>query len=1158
MNDRNFSLSEALHVLRRTVLYTLLCMVGLILVFASTAYLEHQKEKEVFIENETGLLDLASDELLSQFYSHAENVHQLLSNENFNQMITASSKGAADQVQQLFGSFIESTDNYTSLRYINNFGELVASASAVEGYPNSGFQIEKNLANLLEQNGSIPHESIDRYYLSPTFFVLQNEGNTSDVIVQLVIPVNIKDSFFGVVLLDMLASSVFAHYEKALSSSKGSPLLLNNKGHAIYLAEINGQQYSTSRTFDLSQQRASVWEKITEQQSGMVAVDEGMYLYHRVNPNPDLGSRPLAMGEWINISFLPRATLAFPFQHMLSNNKTFGLIGLAFSLLFSLLLALAKYRQQQASQHLHEDFKLLNESQRIAHMGNWLWHPDTDKMEWSDEMFRMLGFKPQIFQPTLLDYIERVHPDDKDKFKKNLKDSCYNGPFSIHHRLVLLNGSVRDMCMQTSGQTYYERADLKVFGTIQDVTEISQAIENIKLQDNRIKNMIEQMQDGYLLMQVVRNTKGDIYDFRYLEVNKAFENILQVKRENVINRTMLEVFPHTEPAWIQGIAEVAEKNTRRKFTQYSSALERHFEVTAFCPEEDLIAGFFSDVTARTLSHKHLQESAKVFDNTSEAIIICDENKKIIKVNKAFKTISEYSAEDVLGKTCSALRCHRHDEAFYENQEKSIATEGNWKGEMWNRRKNGELYAAWVNVSTVRDEHQNIISYIYVISDISPIKEAEERLTYLAHHDVLTGLSNRLAFTANLQRAIESANRHKNKIALFYLDLDDFKQINDSLGHAAGDYCLKVISDRLAQCVRSNDLVARLGGDEFAIVLEDLHHPQDLDALAEKIIHSVSEPITFGIDEITTTTSIGISVYPDDCSTAEEFTQTADTAMYKIKAKNPGFYEYFSSATNLSHYQNRAYEESLRLALKNDELQLFYQPQFNTSTGKIRGVEALLRWQHPRKGLVLPEQILSLARSGQLIKPLGDWVINEVCRQAKVWVDAGLPNILISVNLSLHQFLRNHIVGSLKAALDRHQLDLQQVTLELEITEEILHMNHGIKATLRELQALGVRIALENYGSVNTSLRELRELPINTLKVDASFLETLSGAEDALKESLTSAIVSTGHALGMRVIATCVETEQQMQRFTSLGCDEAQGYLLSQAVSNDDIHAMMVS
>ena len=556
---------------------------------------------------------------------------------------------------------------------------------------------------------------------------------------------------------------------------------------------------------------------------------------------------------------------------------------------------------------------------------------------------------------------------------------------------------------------------------------------------------------------------------------------------------------------------------------------------------------FVDVSEKKAAEARLRQAATVFEATTEAIVIASAEYAIVNVNKAFVDITRYQPDEVLGKSPKIFQAELHDDLFYNQVWKEIRANDHWQGEMWNKRKGGELFPVLANINRVKDDEGNTTSYIAVFSDISKLKEAEERLIQLAHHDTLTGLPNRFSFNEHLEQALARAKRHEKKVALMFLDLDRFKLINDTMGHAAGDQLLLKIASRLRGCVRKEDIVCRLGGDEFTVVLEDISHTDDVTALAEKIINTVIDPLTICGREVITSISVGISVFPDDADNLQDLTKAADTAMYQAKNNGRNSYSLYTQEMTDKARALLYLENDLRQALVRDEFVLHYQPQVDLETNAIVGVEALLRWMHPVAGMTEPDQFISIAEETGLIEPIGVWVIEEVIRQARCWRDEGIRPLRIAINLSGRQFEQENLVPTVEGALRKQNLNPADIKLEMEVTESLLLSVEKCSVILNKLKAMGVSIAIDDFGTGYSSLGNIQFLPIDTLKIDRMFINGIPS--DPNNVAITAAIISMGHALGLRVIAEGVETMAQVDFLREHGCHEVQGFMVCKAVPN---------
>jgi len=678
----------------------------------------------------------------------------------------------------------------------------------------------------------------------------------------------------------------------------------------------------------------------------------------------------------------------------------------------------------------------------------------------------------------------------------------------------------------------------------------------IQTKELRYHNLFENMAEGYALQEAMFDNEGNPCDFRYLEVNPGFAQILGMRKEHIIGKTMLSLTPEIEDDWVRTISKVATTGKPARLEEYGESFGRHFEISVSSPEYGLVAVLLSDITDRQINEEKLRQASTVYENTAEAIMIADSRARITSVNAAFSRVTGFSEEEVLDKNPRFLQSGIHDTEFYQKMWLAINEEGQWQGEIWNRRKNGELYPAWETITAIRNADQVVSHYVSVFSDISSIKDAEKRLSELAHRDALTGLSNRLVFNANLEQAIERANRHKSKVALLFLDLDNFKLINDTLGHGAGDSVLKVVAKRLLKNVRAQDLVSRLGGDEFTIILEEINDTNDISTLAQNIINAVSQSIALEEREVYVSTSIGISIYPDNANTAGNLAKTADAAMYR--AKNSGRHTFFFYTTELTEQatQRLSKESELRLALNNNELILYYQPQIDVNSGKMVGVEALLRWQHPTMGLLLPDEFIPIAEESRLIILLGNWVIEEAIKQTAAWDKYDYSPFRVAINVSLRQLIYDNTVDQITELLKKYSVNPRRSLIEIEITESALNSSGKIIRSLKKLRDLGISVAIDDFGTGYSSLSHIKNLPVDALKIDRAFLSQIPS--DKNNSAITIAIMAMGHTLNLRVVAEGIENASQLSFLLDKGCDEVQGFLFARPMKGDEISKILLA
>ena len=558
--------------------------------------------------------------------------------------------------------------------------------------------------------------------------------------------------------------------------------------------------------------------------------------------------------------------------------------------------------------------------------------------------------------------------------------------------------------------------------------------------------------------------------------------------------------------------------------------------------------FNSLLSSLQYATERLDLFSQVFESSREAIVITDAEHNIVVVNLAFTQITGYELVDVMWKNPKLLSSGRQTPEFYQAMWKSLNETGYWQGEIWNRRKNGEIFPEWLSISTVKDDKGTVTNYIAIFNDITRRKESEQQIQFLAHYDALTKLPNRTLFGDRIQQALAAAKRSDKKVALLFLDLDRFKSINDSLGHLAGDLLLQSVANRLKSCVREMDTVCRQGGDEFMVLLTEIDKAEDAAHIAMKIVNAMSNAHLVEDTRLIVTFSIGISIYPDDAVDSQLMIKNADAAMYHAKEKGRNNYQFFTPDMNAEASERMVLESDLRHAVQQNEFVLHYQPQIDNNNGKIIGMEALIRWQQPDKGLISPAKFIPIAEYCGLINSIGEWVLKTACNQNKKWQDEGLLKVPVAVNISALQFHQKNFKESIAHALSESGLEPRY--LELEITEGVTVKD--IESTVRllnELKLMGVLISIDDFGTGYSSLSYLKRFPIDKLKVDQSFVRDIS--TDADDAAIVQTIISMGHGLRLKVIAEGVETAEQLAFLKERQCDEIQGYYFSKPLTADD-------
>ena len=548
---------------------------------------------------------------------------------------------------------------------------------------------------------------------------------------------------------------------------------------------------------------------------------------------------------------------------------------------------------------------------------------------------------------------------------------------------------------------------------------------------------------------------------------------------------------------------------------------------------------------RRQAEAQMRQLSSAVEQTADAVVITDRHGIVQYVNPAYEQVTGYSRQEVLGKNASVVKSGEHGKSFYEEMWRTILAGQVFRGTMVNRRKDGSLYYEEKTISPLKEAGGDIVRFVSTGKDITQRLQSEERLRHLAHHDPLTGLPNRVLLQDRLKQAMLEADRSERLVAALFLDLDRFKTINDTLGHQVGDALLKAVADRLATCLRVGDTVSRLGGDEFTVILANVAHVDDITRVAQKILDQFISPFRVGGRDLFVSASIGITLYPLDEKEPENLLKNADVAMYHAKEIGGNVFQFYTPALNARAARRLELETGLRHALERQEFILHYQPLVDMQTGRIRGMEALLRWQHPEFGLIPPLDFIPLAEETGLIIPIGEWVLKTACAQIKAWHDTGFPALQVAINLSSKQLRDKNLIATVQQALEAAGLEPRY--LDLELTESVLMQDMELAATiLQELKTVGVYFSLDDFGTGYSSLSYLKRFPIDYLKIDRSFVRDIT--TDPVGAGLVKAIIAMANVLHIKVIAEGVETYEQLEFLRRHGCDITQGYFCSKPLA----------
>ncbi|MEK4761301.1 EAL domain-containing protein [Viridibacillus sp. FSL E2-0187] len=554
------------------------------------------------------------------------------------------------------------------------------------------------------------------------------------------------------------------------------------------------------------------------------------------------------------------------------------------------------------------------------------------------------------------------------------------------------------------------------------------------------------------------------------------------------------------------------------------------------------------INQNTISSYSDELIQKVFETISEGIMITDPKKKIINVNPAFEFVTGYKKEEVVGHSPAILQSGIHASDFYKSMWNELYSKGEWQGEIWNRRKTGDVYPEWLSIMEVRNKQGEVTNYCGVFSDLTEQKDVEDELEKRAMTDSLTGVSNRFAYTERMRVLLESSSTRSYQHAVLFLDLDRFKQINDTLGHAVGDYLLVEVVKRIQSLLKNKDILARYGGDEFVITLTNIHHPREAVHLAEMIIQLLEQPFAVEDQNLYVSTSIGISIYPHDGDDTEVLLTKADKAMYFAKQNGRGQFSFYFDELQTDSKRVLLLDNELRKAIENDSFELHYQPKVSVTTGAIVGVEALVRWQNEKLGFVSPGEFIPYAEETGLIIPISECIINRACQDYLKLKSQNIKNMPIALNISSIHFHQSNFIESITQILERNNCPAHY--FEIELTERTV-MNSE-KETIRKLvllKQLGFKLSIDDFGTGYSSLSYLVQFPLNYLKIDRSFIQHICSLDD--KQAVVDAIIQMAHRLHMKVIAEGVEQREQVQLLRKMGCDMIQGYYYSKPLPLDE-------
>lgn len=676
----------------------------------------------------------------------------------------------------------------------------------------------------------------------------------------------------------------------------------------------------------------------------------------------------------------------------------------------------------------------------------------------------------------------------------------------------------------------------------------------------------EKLNDVEMYLNAVFNNAGDpifVKDeaCRLLMVNDAFCNIFGLPKEEIIGKTLAEkVLPSEQEHFLAVDRQVLKDGKEILCEETLTPTGEHTRTiltrkNRFIDSKGnyFLVGVIHDITERKLSEEKLKLAASVFSHSREEIAITDAKATIIDVNDAFTRMTGYSRNEAIGQNPRFLQSGNQSPEFYAEMWKALLEDGFWSGEVWNRRKNGEVYAAIKTISAVCDENGVTTHYVALGSDITPMKEHQAQLEHIAHYDTLTHLPNRTLLADRLSQAMLQCRRHKRSLAVVFIDLDGFKSVNDAYGHSVGDELLIELSIRMKEALREGDSLARIGGDEFVAVLADLAKVEDCEPVLDRLLLASSQPVTVGDIILDVSASIGVTLYPQDNVDADMLMRHADQAMYVAKELGKNRYHFFNTIEDDAVKAQRECLEAIRSALDNHQFVLHYQPKVNMKTGTVSGVEALIRWQHPTRGLLNPIEFLPIIENNAMSIEVGEWVLDTALTQISQWQKVGLDvPITTSINIAALQLQQPNFTQKLTTLLTAHP-DVKPSSIELEVLEtSALDDVNNVSKIMKDCIALGINFALDDFGTGYSSLTYLRRLPAKLIKIDQSFVRDMLDDSDDL--AIVEGVIALAKSFKRNVIAEGVETIEHGTALLQLGCELAQGYGIAKPMPGNDVPA----
>ena len=789
----------------------------------------------------------------------------------------------------------------------------------------------------------------------------------------------------------------------------------------------------------------------------------------------------------------------------------------------------------------------LLEAQRIAHLGSWSLDIVSNEISWSEELFVMQGLDPKLPPPEFIESAKLFTPESWERLSGAISSTVKSGtPYELELEMVKPDGS-HGWMLGRGEAVRDERGEIvTVRGIAEDITERKLSQISIKESEQRYQIIFDM---NPLPMWVI-----DESTLAFLMVNQFAVDHYGYSREEFSRMTLRDIRPKEDIAELD--RTISSAPNRRRVGEWRHKKKDGTIINVIVNTTPMMYGnipariaIIQDITERKLVEKSLRVTSSVFDISQEAIAITDADNNFIDVNPAFTKITGFSRQEVIGKNPNILSSGRQSKDFYENLWNALNDEGIWRGEIWNRRKSGEVYPEMLSISVHKDNAGKVLTHVAMFSDISNLKQHEDELVRVAHFDALTSIPNRILLADRMKQAISQTARDKNLMAVCYLDLDGFKPINDTLGHQVGDDVLIEMARRIGVTIRGGDTVARLGGDEFVILLLGLSKGEECVTTLERLLDAIAVPIEVKDQAVSVTASIGVSIYPLDEDDPDTLLRHADQAMYIAKQSGKNRFHIYDVNLDKRARDQNDFLKSMRTALEQNQFELHYQPKVNLRTKELVGAEALIRWRHPERGLLSPAEFLRQVDNTDLDIAIGEWVTSTALEQIHHWRSMGL-DIEVSINISGYHLETKDFVSKLQQQLVQYP-DLPFGKLQIEVLETVaLNDVKAVQGIIESCRKIGVGFALDDFGTGYSSLSYLSTLPVDTLKIDQSFVRDMM--EDKGDMAIVQGIIALAKAFGRQTVAEGIETKEHYQALLDMGCEIGQGYGIARPMPAEDL------